>query len=68
MARMSVDNHFCKGCGLCVDVCPMHIIELDHTVITEKGYHPARCTDNARCSGCAICALMCPDVAIVVER
>ena len=51
MARISVDDGFCKGCGLCVDACPLGIIELDHDVITAKGYHPARCVDEERCTG-----------------
>ena len=68
MARISVDDSFCKGCGLCVDACPVHIIELDENTITAKGYHPARCIDLDACTGCASCATMCPDVAITVER
>ena len=68
MARISVDHGFCKGCGLCVDVCPLNIIELDGSVITAKGYHPATCTDVEKCTGCATCATMCPDVAITVWR
>lgn len=68
MAKISVDSHFCKGCGLCVDVCPVHIVALDRETITEKGYHPAHCIDMTRCTGCATCAVMCPDVAITVER
>lgn len=68
MARIIVDDGFCKGCGLCADACPVHIIELDRDRITPKGYHPARCVDEARCTGCCSCALMCPDVAITVER
>ncbi len=68
MAKMTVDEGFCKGCGLCVEACPVHIIELDTTRITPKGYHPALCRDESACTGCASCALMCPDVAITVER
>ena len=68
MARISVDDTFCKGCGLCVDACPVGIVELDRETITAKGYHPARCTDLDACTGCASCATMCPDVAITVER
>ena len=68
MPRIMVDEHYCKGCGLCIDVCPSDIIILDPDKITDKGYHPAMFTDESRCSGCANCALMCPDVAITVER
>ncbi|NTW28093.1 MAG: 4Fe-4S binding protein [Coriobacteriia bacterium] len=68
MPRIIVDERYCKGCGLCVDVCPRHIIALDPEKMTDKGYRPAMLTDESQCTGCATCALMCPDVAITVER
>lgn len=68
MPRITVDDHFCKGCGLCVDACPTHIIELDASRITAKGYHPAHVVRPEGCTGCMSCALMCPDVAIEVIR
>ena len=68
MAKMIVDDAFCKGCGLCVDACPANIIELNQDKITDKGYHPAHCIDQSKCTGCTSCALMCPDVAITVWR
>ena len=68
MPRIQVDEFFCKGCGLCADACPKHIVELDAQRITAKGYHPARLVDASKCTGCALCALMCPDVAITVVK
>lgn len=68
MNEVVVDEGFCKGCGLCVSVCPVNIMKLDPDVITPKGYHPALCTDNDRCTGCCSCAMICPDVAITVYR
>ncbi|MGV8084449.1 MAG: ferredoxin family protein [Coriobacteriia bacterium] len=68
MPRITVDERYCKGCGLCADVCPRRIIVLDPEKMTAKGYHPATLTDESQCTGCATCALMCPDVAITVER
>ncbi len=68
MPRVSVDEGFCKGCGNCVDACPVSIMELAMDRITPKGYHPAQCVDQEKCIGCCSCALMCPDVAITVER
>ncbi|MCH4184938.1 MAG: ferredoxin family protein [Eggerthellaceae bacterium] len=68
MSRIIVDEKYCKGCGLCVDACPQHIIALDEGTINAKGYHPARLMDESKCTACTSCALMCPDVAITVER
>lgn len=68
MPKIIVDVRYCKGCGLCVGVCPRELIVLDPDRITDKGYHPAMLTDESKCTGCANCALMCPDVAITVEK
>ncbi len=68
MPRIIVDEHYCKGCSLCVEVCPRDCIALDPDKITDKGYHPAVLTDESLCTGCTNCALMCPEVAITVER
>lgn len=56
----------CKGCGLCVDVCPKHVLALDPVVVNPLGYHPVRLTDAASCTSCALCARICPDVIIEV--
>jgi len=68
MPRITVDEKYCKGCGLCVDACPQHILALDLDKISDKGYHPAHMIDESGCTGCCSCATMCPDIAITVER
>ncbi len=68
MAKVTFKVDTCKGCGLCVEVCPKKIIQLSKTKFNKKGYSAAECTDPDKCIGCAICATMCPDVAIVVEK
>lgn len=64
--KVFIDSERCKGCGLCVAVCPKQIM-----VISKKsnkhGYFPAE-TDNSKCNGCAACAIICPDAAIGVYR
>jgi 2-oxoglutarate ferredoxin oxidoreductase subunit delta len=72
--RIEIDQERCKGCGLCVNVCPQKNIEISDKINT-KGYYPA-CFQEAmasdpnkkECTGCALCAVCCPDVAIEVYR
>lgn len=66
--RVTFDQKYCKGCGLCVDVCPVKIISLDMSQTNDKGYNPAHVEEMDKCIGCASCATMCPDVVITVER
>ena len=66
-AKITFDADRCKGCGLCVAVCPKHILTLESGT-NVKGYHPASCTDEAACIGCASCAKMCPDSIITIEK
>lgn len=68
MPKITVDQQFCKGCGLCVDACPENLMALDMEQISQKGYNPAYCTDEQKCNSCLACAQMCPDVAITIER
>ena len=68
MPKITVNEDRCKGCGLCVAVCPKKIIVLAPEHINAKGYYPAQMIDEALCTGCAFCATMCPDTVIIVER
>ena len=64
-----IDQVRCKGCELCVPVCPKDVIEIDHQTLNAKGYHPAALVDpDQLCTGCGICAVMCPDASITVFR
>lgn len=68
MAKIIIDEAVCKGCGLCANACPLHLIDLDGGRLNSKGYHPARLARPEKCVGCAACAIMCPDTAITVEK
>ena len=57
----------CKGCGLCVDVCPKGVLEMSENVNT-KGYFPAYQARPDDCIFCSICCIMCPDVAISITE
>ena len=63
---IKIDSERCKGCGLCVPVCPVKSISIS-PISNQKGLFPAQ-FDNKGCTGCALCAIMCPDAAIEVYR
>ena len=63
-----IDEARCKGCALCLAVCPKGLIGLaDH--FTPRGYHPAVLIDpTGACTGCVLCATICPEAGITVYR
>ena len=68
MSRIEIRADRCKGCGLCVTVCPRKIIVLKQDTLNAKGLHPAGVTDMNQCIGCAFCATICPDNVIEVWK
>jgi len=64
--EIQIDRERCKGCGLCIQVCPRQSISLSQQA-NRMGYLFAEPCGSG-CTGCALCALMCPDVAIEVYR
>ena len=68
MAKVTFNTDFCKGCGLCVEVCPRKILVISRDKINKKGHNPAEITDQSKCIASAFCATMCPDCVITVEK
>ncbi len=67
--RVEINELQCKGCELCIDACPPHVLRMAADRFTSRGYHPAELFDpDLKCTGCAICTLMCPEAAITVYR
>ena len=66
--KLTFKTDNCKGCGLCVDVCPKQVLALAEDQINKKGHHPVVAVNESACIGCAFCATMCPDCIIKVER
>ena len=64
-ASFNLFPELCKGCGLCIQKCPVKII----TWSTELGVYgtPAVCTtDQDKCIACKNCEMICPDAAISI--
>ena len=67
MGIVKIDVEICKSCGLCMKVCPLHLLRFG-SIRNTKGYQPAEQIDAEKCIGCGLCAIMCPDSAIQVYR
>lgn len=63
--KITINTERCKGCGLCVAVCPNNCIEISEKS-NMKGYFPAE-SDSDGCTACAMCAIICPDAVITVQ-
>lgn len=71
--QVQVRKEFCKGCSLCVVVCPTRSFE-EGKDISERGYfppvvaHPEKCPNFKRKTKknavCEMCILTCPDQAL----
>ncbi|MDR2646629.1 MAG: 4Fe-4S dicluster domain-containing protein [Oscillospiraceae bacterium] len=68
MGKVTFLENECKGCALCVSVCPKKIVRLANERLNARGYHPAEVVGMDACIGCAFCAAMCPDCVITVEK
>lgn len=66
MNRLMIDKDRCKGCGLCVTVCPKQILYLDNSAVNALGYHPVAANDG--CIACGFCSTICPDVVFAIYR
>jgi len=67
IGKIKINSERCKGCGYCIQFCPLNLIHFSPD-LNRKGYYPAIFDDNNKCTGCGICALVCPDTAITVYR
>lgn len=61
-----VDYNRCKGCDVCVEVCPSGTLAMrvDKTYVNGKIIN---ITNPQNCIGCNNCELSCPDFAIHVS-
>ena len=57
---------YCKGCGLCVDICPTGTLQLEDNVESKFGVS-VKVGAPEYCIGCKMCEQRCPDFAIFVN-
>ncbi len=63
---LTVKKKYCKGCGLCVDVCPTGTLLLQDDNESKFGVSVKVDAENY-CIGCSMCEQRCPDFAIFVN-
>jgi 2-oxoglutarate ferredoxin oxidoreductase subunit delta len=76
--KLVIDEHRCKGCNLCVLVCPYRIFKEgkkanERGIVVPELDRPERCP-NCRLRNlygrtlCGVCELICPDQSIRWEE
>jgi len=62
-----VISDLCKGCGFCIEFCPVDALEKSEK-LNAKGIHPPILKNEDACIGCCLCESICPDFAIYLEK
>lgn len=67
MAKITVDKACCKGCGICINVCPKKVFAMSKGR-NKYGTNLPEAKLPQACVGCRLCEKMCPDGAIDVKK
>jgi 2-oxoglutarate ferredoxin oxidoreductase subunit delta len=60
-----IDKTLCKGCHICISVCPHGVLEKSK-VVDNRGFYLPEVVDLDACRVCLLCEMHCPDFAIAV--
>ena len=70
MAKIEILNERCKGCGICISICPEKCLVVGQE--SNKLGYKYSCVSSAddcdRAEDCIDCAVMCPDDAIEIAE
>jgi 2-oxoglutarate ferredoxin oxidoreductase subunit delta len=65
VGTVRIDTDTCKGCELCIPVCPPRVLEMS-SGLNGLGFRYPILLDG--CTGCELCAEICPDYCFEVFR
>ncbi|WP_202319210.1 4Fe-4S dicluster domain-containing protein [Archaeoglobus neptunius] len=65
--EIHVNRAFCKGCNICIEVCPTRVFEISKD-LSERGVHYPVPENSDKCTICRRCEIMCPDFALSIEE
>lgn len=66
MAEITIDKTCCKGCDICLFICPKKIF-VPSKKRNNYGSNMPDIKNPEQCVYCGMCGRMCPDGAINVE-
>ncbi len=69
VGEVHIDKDLCKGCGFCIEFCPMGVLEFSDS-INKQGYQYPRVKPGKEgdCVACGMCERVCPELAIEVRE
>lgn len=59
MTEIRIDEAFCKGCNLCVEMCPKGVFE-ETEELGSKGFKLKSVVSPEKCTSCKLCEFYCP--------
>ncbi|MGQ9722668.1 MAG: 4Fe-4S dicluster domain-containing protein [Candidatus Jordarchaeum sp.] len=62
-----IDRELCKGCEICVTICPKQVLKMSDNP-TDRGIHVPEVHDINKCTSCLMCQFYCPDFAIYLQK
>jgi heterodisulfide reductase subunit A len=66
--KATVDESYCDGCALCVDVCPYNAITLvEKAAEGDANVRKLITVNKAQCKGCGLCQGTCPKRGVYVS-